>query len=130
MSRGRLWGANQRWIWLALCRPTRQVVACMVGGRGEATCRQLWKAVLKAYKRHLLYTVFWQAYQAVLPHEQHEAVSKDSGLTALGQRFNNTIRYHLARFVRKTLSFSKSDHIHLLCLHHVLVPYNLEVIRA
>jgi IS1 family transposase len=81
------------------------------------------------YKHHLLYTDFWQAYQAVLPDAQHEAVGKDTGLTAHVERFNNTIRQRLARFVRKTLSFSKSDYMHLLCLHRFLVHYNLEVIR-
>lgn len=65
----------------------------------------------------------------MLPDEQHEAVGKDTGLTAHVERFNNTIRQRLARFVRKTLSFSKSDHMHLLCLHRFLVRYNLEVIR-
>ncbi len=38
-------------------------------------------------------------------------------------------RQRLARLVRKTLSFSKSDHMHLICLHRFLVRYNLEVIR-
>jgi insertion element IS1 protein InsB len=65
----------------------------------------------------------------VLPDEQHQAVSKGSGLTAHVERFNNTLRQRLARFVRKTLSFSKSEHMHLICLHRFLVRYNLEVIR-
>lgn len=120
---------NKRWVWLALCRSTRQVVACVVGGRSEATCLQLWNTVPEAYKQRLLYTDFWKAYQAVLPDDQHEAVGKDTGLTAHVERFNNTIRQRLARFVRKTLSFSKSDSMHLLCLHRFLVRYNLEVIR-
>ncbi len=78
------------------------------------------------------------AYQAVIPDErtgpegavlfktQHEAVGKDSGFTAHIERFNNTIRQRLARFVRKTLSFSKSDEMHLICLHLFLHRYNLE----
>jgi hypothetical protein len=36
---------NKRWVWLALCKQTRQVVACAVGSRGEATCERLWQAV-------------------------------------------------------------------------------------
>ena len=121
--------ANKRWIWLALCKQTRQVVASVVGGRGEATCKQLWQAVPEGYRQSILYSDFWQAYQAVLPHEQHQAVSKGSGLTSHVERFNNTLRQRLARFVRKTLSFSKSEHMHLICLHRFLVRYNLEVIR-
>ncbi len=33
--------ANKRWVWLALCRSTRQVVAYVIGDRSEATCRKL-----------------------------------------------------------------------------------------
>ena len=39
---------NKRWVWLAQCRRTRQIVAYAVGDRSEATCRlllhwQTWK---------------------------------------------------------------------------------------
>lgn len=70
-----------------------------------------------AFKQGTCFTDFWEAYQAVIPDEQHQAVGKDSGLTAHVERFNSTIRQRLARFVRKTLSFSKSDEMHLICLH-------------
>ena len=117
---------NKLWVWIALCKHTRQVVACVVGGRGIATCRKLWSSIPKLYKQGIVFSDFWDAYQAVLPDEQHQAVGKDSGLTAHVERFNNTIRQHLARFVRRTLSFSKSQHMHLICLHMFLVRYNLE----
>ncbi|MBX0328228.1 hypothetical protein K2Z83_11125 [Oscillochloris sp. ZM17-4] len=48
----------------------------------------------------------------ILPDDQHEAVGKETGETAHIERFNNTIRQRLARFVRKTLSFSKTDLMH------------------
>ena len=32
---------NQRWVWIALCRRTRQVVACFIGGRSADRCRAL-----------------------------------------------------------------------------------------
>lgn len=117
---------NKRWIWLALCKQTRQVVACVIGGRGVATCRKLWSNIPESYKQGTIFSDFWEAYQAVVPDEQHQAVGKDSGLTAHVERFNNTIRQRLARFVRKTLSFSKSEHMHLICLHLFLYRYNLE----
>ena len=120
---------RKRWIWLALCKQTRQVVACIVGGRGEPTCKQLWQAIPDGYRQSILYSDFWKVYRAVLPDAQHQAVGKGSGLTAHIERFNNTLRQRLARLVRKTLSFSKSDHMHLVCLHRFLVRYNREVIR-
>src|SRR5829696_8600152 len=38
---------KQAWIWIALCRKTRQVVAYAIGDRSEATCRKLWRAIPK-----------------------------------------------------------------------------------
>ena len=73
--------SNQKWVWLALCRRTRQVVAYAVGDRSEATCRLLWKRIPAAYKGGLLYSDFWHSYQAVLPQEQHQPVGKESGQT-------------------------------------------------
>ena len=36
---------NKQWVWLALCRRTRQVVAYAVGDRSEVTCRRLWDRI-------------------------------------------------------------------------------------
>jgi len=52
---------NKRWVWLAQCRRTRQIVAYAIGDRSETTCRLLWERVPPAYKRGLLYTDFWSA---------------------------------------------------------------------
>ncbi len=68
---------NKLWVWIALCNHTRQVVARVVGGRGVATCRKLWSSVPKLYKQGIVFSDFWDAYQAVLPDEQHQAVGKD-----------------------------------------------------
>jgi insertion element IS1 protein InsB len=32
---------NKRWVWIALCRATRQVVAFVIGDRSAKTCRKL-----------------------------------------------------------------------------------------
>jgi insertion element IS1 protein InsB len=116
--------ANQRWIWLAVCRRTRQVVAYAVGDRGEATCRLLWERVPVLYRRGLLFTDFWRAYRAVLPDDRHLAAGKGAGLTNHVERFNNTLRQRLGRLVRKTLSFSKSETMHEYCLLLFLHEYN------
>jgi insertion element IS1 protein InsB len=117
---------NQAWIWIALCRKTRQVVAYAVGDRSEKTCRRLWEGIPQAYRRGHCYTDFWSAYQAVIPEEQHTAVGKETGETAHVERWNNTLRQRLARFVCKTLSFSKSLFMHDACLNLFLHRYNLE----
>ena len=119
--------ANKRWIWIALCRQTRQVVAFAIGSRSEATCRKLWEKIPAAFRVGHCFTDFWKAYQLVIPPAQHTAVGKESGETAHVERWNNTLRQRLARFVRKTLSFSKSDVMHEICLFLFLHRYNNEL---
>jgi IS1 family transposase len=119
--------ANKRWIWIALCRQSRQVVAYAVGDRSEATCRKLWKAIPERFRQGHCYTDFWEAYNQVIPEAQHTASGKESGLTAHVERWNNTLRQRLARFVRKSLSFSKSDLMHEICLFLFLYDYNLSL---
>ena len=117
--------ANKRWVWLALCRATRQVVAYVIGDRSEATCRRLWERVPGAYGCAHCFSDFWEAYRLVIPAEQHTPVGKQSGETAHIERWNNTLRQRLGRFVRKTLSFSKSEAMHEMCLRLFLHSYNL-----
>jgi IS1 family transposase len=58
--------------------------------------------------------------------EQHTAAGKETGETAHVERWKNTLRQRLARFVRKTLSFSKSLMMHEACLRLFLHRYNRE----
>lgn len=115
---------DKRWVWLALCRRTRQVVAYVIGGRGEASCRLLWERVPPGYKGGLLFTDFWAAYAQVLPKGQHRATGKGEGQTCHIERFNNVLRQRLGRFIRRTLSFSKNDVMHDNCLRLFLHEYN------
>jgi insertion element IS1 protein InsB len=117
--------ANKRWVWIALCRVSRQVVAYVIGDRSEKSCRKLWGRVPEAYRAGHCYTDFWEAYKKVIPADQHTAAGKESGETAHVERWNNTLRQRLARFVRKTLSFSKSEMMHEICLRLFLHRYNL-----
>lgn len=88
------------------------------------TCQKLWDAIPAVYQAGHCYTDFWEAYHKVIPEEQHTASGKDSGHTAHVERWNNTLRQRLARFVRKTLSFSKSDLMHEICLRLFLHRYH------
>ena len=115
---------NKVWLWLALCRRTRQVVAYALGDRSEATCRLLWNRIPKGYRHKRTFTDFWEAYFAVVPERHHWPVYKDEGETNHIERFNNTLRQRLARFVRKTLSFSKCFFMHECCVKLFLYDYN------
>jgi insertion element IS1 protein InsB len=118
--------AHDSWIWMALCRKTRQVVAYAVGDRSKKTCQRLWEAIPDSYRVGHCETSFWAAYQTVIPGEQHTAVAKETGETARVERWNNTLRQRLARFVRMTLSFSKSELMHEACLLLFLHRYNTD----
>jgi IS1 family transposase len=70
--------------------------------------------------------------QGVIPDEQHEAAGKEEGETSRVERWINTLRINtlrqrLSRFVRKTLSFSKSHYyMHHCCLKLFIYRYDLE----
>jgi IS1 family transposase len=102
-------------------------VAYAIGDRDATTCRKLWNALPEGYRQGMCYSDFWEAYATVLPDEHHTAVGKETGETAHIERFNHTIRQRLARFVRKTLSFSKSVEMHEICLRLFLYRYNMEL---
>jgi IS1 family transposase len=77
------------------------IAACRTGQR-------LWEAIPEEYRQGHCETSFWAAYAAVIAEEPHTAVGKETGETAHVERWNKTLRHRLARFVRMTLSFSKS----------------------
>lgn len=113
------------WLWLALCRRTRQIVAYAPGPRDDATARLLWERIPLAYRRSPLCTDHLESYHNVLPADQHHARYPKRGLTNHIERFNNTLRQRLGRFVRKTLSFSKSLLMHEIVIRLFLHQYNL-----
>ena len=118
--------ANKVWIWIALCRKTRQIVARAVGDRSKETCLELWNNVPDEYRKGHCFSDFWKAYQAIIPEDQLTQVGKETGGTAHVERWNCTLRQRLARFVRETLSFSKSIRMHIICLDLFLHRYNLD----
>jgi IS1 family transposase len=113
---------------VGLCRETRQVVVAFVtGDRSRATRERLWREIPESYKGSTCYSDFREAYQGVIPKEQHEATGKEEGETCHDvERWINTLMQWLSRFVRKTLSFSKSFQMHHCCLKLFIYRYNLE----
>ena len=120
---------NKRWVWIALCRRTRQVVSYFIGDRSEKSCWRLWSWIPRAYHHCQTYSDFWETYQTVFGTlgKAHHSVGKESGETAHVKRWNNTLRQRLSRFVRQTLSFSKFDMYHEITLRVYLHDYNLSL---
>jgi len=114
---------NKRWVWIALCRRTRQIVAFVIGTRGVRTCRKLWEAIPNTYKQAHCFADIWEAYARVVASEQLTQ-NESKAQTNHIERFNCTLRQRLGRFVRETFSFSKSDRMHQATLELFIHRYN------
>lgn len=117
---------NKRWLWLAISRETKHIVAYHLGDRGDIDCLLFYKKIPNEYRRLKSYSDGWDSYKNVFPYDKlrHECVNKGSGKTNHIERFNNTVRQRLARYVRKTLSFSKSEYWHNLVTKLFIIEYN------
>jgi insertion element IS1 protein InsB len=118
--------ACKSWTWIALNRRTRQVVGYAVGSRETVTCEQLFSSIPAEYKFLDTISDFWSPYPKVFD-SNHKAVGKEDGGTAHIERWNNTLRQHVGRFIRKTLSFSKSEEMHKTVLKLFIHRYNLSI---
>lgn len=119
---------EERWLWLALCRRTRQVVAYWLGDRSENSAIGLWCCLPADYRGCASFSDRWAAYEFVFDRRRHQSVDKQSGQTAHVERWFNTLRQRLARFTRKTLAFSKRDDLHDGLLRLFIHHYNLACI--
>ena len=91
------------------------------------TCQRLWEAIPQGYRQGHCETTFWAASAAVIPEEHHPAVGNETGETAHVERWKNTLRKPLARFVRMTWSFSRvRGHVTPVCLLLFLHRYTTE----
>jgi insertion element IS1 protein InsB len=114
------------WIWTAICRRTRQIIAFAMGDRSARTARTLWRNIPNSYKKHaVFYSDFWEPYLKEFPNGCHDAVGKETGETAHMERWNNTLRQRLGRFTRKSLSFSKIHQHHYVHLRLFIHEYNM-----
>lgn len=119
---------RKRWLWTAMCRRTRQIVAFVIGDHSAKTCARLWAKLPETYRHCHSFSDLWDAYAKVFPKETHRSVGKEAGETNHMERWNNTLRQRLARYVRKTLSFSKTDLMHHAVTKWFIADYNLECV--
>ena len=118
---------QKRWLWIALCRRTRQIVSFHIGRRNASSCRQLWQKIPVEYASCACVSDAWHTYPEVIPRHLHTVAGKASRGNAHVERWNNTLRQRLGRFVRKSLSFSKSDENHFRMTLWYIIEYNLEI---
>jgi len=121
---------EERWLWTAMCRRTRQIVAYAIGDRTQVTCRKLYERLPHGYRDCVCLVDGWEAYQLTFPARQLTVFPSTRGPTNHIERWYNTLRQRCPRYTRKTLSFSKSDYYHRLVTHAFIVHYNLAIQQA
>jgi insertion element IS1 protein InsB len=113
------------WVWTAICRRTREIIAFATGDRSAKSARTLWRNIPDSYKKlAVFYSDFWQPYLKEFPEKSHDAVGKETGETAHMERWNLTARQRNPRLVRKSLSFSKCHQHHYIHLRLFINEYN------
>ena len=100
--------ANQRWLWVALCQYTGQVLAFTFGKRTNHCCGRLLK-LLKPFNIKCFSTDDWHSYRACIEAGLHKVCKR---FTQKVERFFLTLRTHIKRLVRKSICFSKSELMH------------------
>ena len=118
------------WVWIALCRRTRQIVAYTIGDRSQAGAKSLREHLPSEYRRRATRSDFWLAYEGAFPARTHRFCGKEEGETNHAERFFGTARARLSRLVRRTYSFSKKVERHLDAIHLFITSYNLQIMQA
>ena len=115
------------WLWVALCRRTRQIVAWTLGDRSQQSAADLRASLPKDYRGRATRSDLWEAYRAAFPARTHRCCTKAEGETCHVERWFGTLRARVSRLVRKAYSFSKHPEHHLDAIHFFLISYNLQI---
>jgi insertion element IS1 protein InsB len=99
---------NKRWLWHAIDRETRKVLAYVFGERKDQVFLEL-KGLLEPFGISRFYTDDWGAYERNLDPEKH-IIGK--GNTQKIERKHLTLRTRIKRLARKTICFSKKEQLH------------------
>jgi insertion element IS1 protein InsB len=117
--------AHKVWLWLAVERATRRIVAWTLGGRGEKTCSKLWEALPASFRENTWYfTDEWAAYAKVLPAGRYYPSLKGSDETSIVEAIHCALRQRCGVLVRKTCSFSKCLKMHWRRIQLVIDEFN------
>ena len=119
--------AQTLWLWVALCRRTRQIVAWTLGDRSQQSAADLRAALPTDYRGRATRNDLWEAYAAAFPKRTHRCCGKAEGETCHVERWFGTLRARVSRLVRKAYSFSKHPENHLDAIHFFITTYNLKI---
>lgn len=119
--------ACQLWLWVALCRRTRQIVGWTLGDRSLQGACDLRASLALDDRRCATRSDFWDAYAAAFPRGTHRCRGKEEGETNHVERWFGTLRARTSRLVRRAYSFSKNAENHLDAVHLFITTYNLAI---
>ena len=120
--------AHRVWLWIALCRRTRQVVAFHLGERDDKNFLEFYHKVPPSYAACRSTSDGFQSYKKISKY-WHKGGKKKNGKTSQVEAFNTVLRQRLARLVRKTCAFSKSLEMHSCVVRWFIQEYN-EAIKS
>lgn len=78
---------------------------------------------------HIALGDFFRDGAVAFAQNTDQSVGKETGRAVHVERWNNALRQRLARLVRKTLSFSKSDEFHEIALKLLIFQYNVDCVK-
>lgn len=61
--------SNKRWLWVAFCWRTRQIVAFVIGDRSARTYVRLWNRILGSFRQAVSFSGFWKSYRPVFQED-------------------------------------------------------------
>jgi insertion element IS1 protein InsB len=104
--------ANPRWLWHAIDHHTGTVLAYVFGRRQDTVFLEL-KALLEPFGITRYFTDGWGAYERHEEAKQH-TVGKANTQKIESKHIN--LRTRIKRLVRRTICFSKTEHMHDLVI--------------
>ncbi|MGV2830885.1 IS1 family transposase [Myxosarcina sp. GI1(2024)] len=114
---------NQRWLWHALDRGSRQILAYAFGRRKDAVFLEL-KALLEPFGIQKYCSDGWGAYERHILEEKHEIGKRK---TQQIERKHLGFSTRLKRLARKTICFSRSEEMHDIVLGLFINHYEFGV---
>src|SRR5215471_8278157 len=104
--------ANPRWLWHAIDHHSGHVLAYVFGRRQDTVFLQL-QALLEPFGITRYYTDGWGAYERHIDTAKHR-VGKENTQKIESKHIN--LRTRIKRLVRRTICFSKTEHMHDLVI--------------
>ena len=122
--------AQTLWLWVALCRRTRQIVAYTLGDRSQQSAADLRASLPPDYRGRATRSDLWEAYAAAFPARTHRCCGKEEGETNHVERWFGTLRARVSAPGPQSLLFLQVPREPPRChplLHHYLQSANQAV---